>query len=232
MTNEPTDTTWYRLEPDAVEKRLEVNVASGLSAAEAASRLKKYGPNLISTNEKEPGWKAFLRQYQDFMQIVLVVAAVGNQIVTHERGTTVVLLLLTLFNAIMGLRQEAKAQASLAALQGMMKQIARVRRDGQAVEVDASEIVPGDVVLVEAGNVIPADGRLYVAATLEIEEAALTGESVPTLKDTTTIDEPDVALGDQLCMAFMNTSVTRGRGELIVTSTGMGTEMGHIGTML
>ena len=113
-----------------------------------------------------------------------------------------------------------------------MKQITRVRRDGQAIEVDASEVVPGDVVLVEAGNVVPADGRLFVAATLEIEEAALTGESVPTLKDTATIDQPDVALGDQVCMAFMNTSVTRGRGELIVTSTGMGTEMGHIGTML
>ncbi len=112
MNNASTETLWYQQEPDDVEKQLKVDVASGLSVAEAASRLTTYGPNLISTKAKEPGWKAFLRQYQDFMQIVLVVAAVGNQIVTHERGTTAVLLLLTLFNAIMGLRQEAKAQAS------------------------------------------------------------------------------------------------------------------------
>lgn len=232
MKNETIETTWYRLSAESVGERLEVDAASGLSAAEAASRLSTYGPNVITTKEKEPGWKAFLRQYQDFMQIILVVAAVGNQLVTHDRGTTFVLLLLTLFNAVMGLRQEAKAEASLSALQGMMKQITRVRRDGQAIEVDASEVVPGDIVLVEAGNVVPADGRLFVAATLEIEEAALTGESVPTLKEIAPIDQPDVALGDQVCMAFMNTSVTRGRGELIVTSTGMQTEMGHIGTML
>lgn len=232
MKSEPSETSWYRLSAEDVEKNLSVDVASGLSSSEAKSRLETYGPNVITTKEKEPGWKAFLRQYQDFMQIVLVVAAVGNQLVTHDRGTTVVLLLLTLFNAVMGLRQEAKAEASLAALQGMMKQITRVRRDGQAIEVDASQVVPGDIVLVEAGNVVPADGRLFVAATLEIEEAALTGESVPTLKDTAAIDAADVALGDQQCMAFMNTSVTRGRGELIVTTTGMKTEMGHIGTML
>jgi len=232
MSTNSADTVWYHIDPKAVGEQLKVDPAVGLSSAEAQSRLATYGPNAISTKVKEPGWKAFLRQYQDLMQIILVGAAVVNQIVSHERGTTFVLLLLTLFNAIMGLRQEAKAEASLNALQGMMKSIARVRRDGQAIEVDAGQIVPGDVVLVEAGNVIPADGRLFVAATLEIEEAALTGESVPTLKDTDTKDSAKVALGDQTCMAFMNTSVTRGRGELIVTSTGMQTEMGHIGTML
>src|SRR5689334_9920321 len=118
MSSKPSETIWYRLSAEAVGTKLKVDVASGLSAAEAEARLATYGPNAITTKEKESGWKAFLRQYQDFMQIVLVVAAVGNQIVTHERGTTVVLLLLTLFNAVMGLRQEAKAEASLEALQG------------------------------------------------------------------------------------------------------------------
>ncbi len=113
-----------------------------------------------------------------------------------------------------------------------MKNIARVRRDGQAIEIEAEQLVPGDIVLMEAGNRVPADGRLFVTATLEIEEAALTGESVASSKDTDTIDKAEVPLGDRHCMAFMNTSVTRGRGEMIVTTTGMGTEMGHIADLL
>jgi Ca2+-transporting ATPase len=114
----------------------------------------------------------------------------------------------------------------------MMKNIARVRRDGQAVEIDAEEIVPGDIVLMEAGNLVPADGRLFVTANVEIEEAALTGESVASPKDTETIGKADAPLGDRHCMAYMNTSVTRGRAEMIVTTTGMGTEMGHIADLL
>ena len=133
---------------------------------------------------------------------------------------------------MLGLRQEAKAEASLAALEKMLKDIARVRRDGAAIEIDAAELVPGDIVLFEAGNRVPADGRLIVAATLEIEEAALTGESAPVLKDVASIDGDDVGLGDRLCLAFMNTSVTRGRGEMIVTGTGMSTEIGNIATLL
>ena len=146
-----------------------------------------------------------------------------NQIVTGEAGTTVVLAGLTVFNAVIGLRQEAKAEESVKALAQMMKTIARVRRDGQSVEIDAEELVPGDVVLVEAGNRVPADGRVFVAATLEIEEAALTGESLPVGKSMDPVPGADVPLGDRTCMAYMNTSVTRGRGELIVTATGHGT---------
>ena len=142
------------------------------------------------------------------------------------------LLVLTVFNAVLGMRGESKAEASLAALEKTMKSIARVRRDGQAIEVEASELVPGDIVLMEAGNRVPADGRLFVAATLEIEEAALTGESVASPKDTDTIAKADAPLGDRHCMAYMNTSVTRGRGEMIVTTTGMGTEMGNIADLL
>jgi hypothetical protein len=139
---------------------------------------------------------------------------------------------LTVFNAVTGLRQEAKAEESVQALSQMMQTIARVRRDGLAVEVDASELVPGDVILVEAGNRVPADGRVSLAATLEIEEAALTGESLPVGKQTNPVSGDDVPLGDRVCMAYMNTSVTRGRGELIVTATGMDTEIGHIADLL
>ena len=113
-----------------------------------------------------------------------------------------------------------------------MKNIARVRRDGQAIEIEAENLVPGDIVLMEAGNRVPADGRLFMTATVEIEEAALTGESVASSKDTETIAKADASLGDRHCMAYMNTAVTRGRAEMIVTTTGMGTEMGKIADLL
>jgi Ca2+-transporting ATPase len=204
----------------------------GLSSEEAEARLGSYGANRLAEGTKESPIRAFLRQYEDFMQVILLAAAVVNQLATGETGTTLVLAGLTVFNAVIGLRQEAKAEESVRALAQMMKTIARVRRDGRAIEVDASQLVPGDVVLVEAGNRIPADGRICVAATLEIEEAALTGESLPVGKTTEPVPGEDVPLGDRLCMAYMNTSVTRGRGELIVTATGMQTEIGHIADML
>ncbi len=219
-------------EVDQVAHELQVDPARGLSAEEARSRLASHGPNQLAAGKKEPGWRAFLRQYEDFMQVILLAAAVVNQLVTGETGTTVVLAGLTVFNAVIGLRQEAKAEESVKALSQMMKTIARVRRDGQAVEIDAGELVPGDVVLVEAGNLVPADGRVSLAATLEIEEAALTGESLPVGKSTEPVPGEDVPLGDRTCMAYMNTSVTRGRGEMIVTATGMDTEIGHIADML
>jgi len=223
---------WYTMTPEAVGKELGVDPAKGLSSAEAQQRLQKYGPNKLAGKKKEPGWQAFLRQYKDFMQILLLGAAIVNLVVTREWGTTLVLLVLTVFNAVLGLNQESKAEASLAALEKMMKNIARVRRDGQAIEVDAENLVPGDIVLMEAGNRVPADGRLFVTATVEIEEAALTGESVASPKDTETIAKADAPLGDRHCMAYMNTAVTRGRGEMIVTTTGMGTEMGKIADLL
>jgi P-type Ca2+ transporter type 2C len=215
-----------------VARELGVDPASGLSAEEARSRLSSHGANRLAAGKQEPAWRAFLRQYEDFMQLILLAAALVNQVVTQDTGTTVVLAGLTVFNAVIGLRQESKAEESVKALSQMMKTIARVRRDGQAVEIDAEELVPGDVVLVEAGNRIPADGRVSLAATLEIEEAALTGESLPVGKSVDPVPGEDVPLGDRLCMVYMNTSVTRGRGELIVTATGMDTEIGHIADML
>src|SRR5512136_2180672 len=225
-------TKWYALSSEDVAKQLQVDPAKGLSASEAQQRLQKYGPNELAAKKKESGLQAFLRQYKDFMQIILLGAAVLSLVATREVGTTIVLIVLTVFNALLGLRGESKAEASLAALAKMMKNIARVRRDGQAIEIEAEQLVPGDIVLMEAGNRVPADGRLFVTATLEIEEAALTGESVASSKDAEVIDKPEVPLGDRHCMAYMNTAVTRGRGEMIVTTTGMGTEMGHIADLL
>src|SRR5690349_16558112 len=176
-----TSEVWYRLSAEQTASKLGVDRRRGLSTAEAEERQRKYGLNLLEGRTKESGLEALLRQYKDFMQIILVGAAAINQLVTREWGTTLTLLGLTIFNAIMGLNQESKAEASLVALEKMLKNIARVRRDGQTIEVDAEELVPGDIVLIEAGNRVPADGRLFVTATLEIEESALTGESVASL---------------------------------------------------
>jgi P-type Ca2+ transporter type 2C len=224
--------TWHAMDAAAVASDLGVVPERGLGAGEAAERLLAQGPNKLAGAKKESGFRAFLRQYQDFMQIILLGAAVVNALVTDDPGTTVLLAGLTVFNAVIGLRQEAKAEESVEALSKMMKTIARVRRDGQAIEIDAEELVPGDIVLVEAGNRVPADGRILVAATLEIEEAALTGESLPVAKQTDPVAGEDVPLGDRICIAYMNTSVTRGRGEYVVTETGMATEIGHIANML
>jgi Ca2+-transporting ATPase len=223
---------WYGSEASAVAAELGVEPERGLSAEEARRRLQQHGPNRLTGAKQESGFQAFLRQYRDFMQIILLAAALISLLVTGDVGTSVVLAGLTVFNAVIGLRQEAKAEESVKALAQMMKTVARVRRDGQALEIDATELVPGDVVLMEAGNRVPADGRICVAATLEIEEAALTGESLPVAKGTDTVPGDEVALGDRIGMAYMNTSVTRGRGEMVVTATGMGTEIGHIADLL
>src|SRR5260221_5908040 len=223
---------WYRLTPEAAAQQLGVDPAKGLSVAEAQQRLQQLGPNRLAGKKKESGVRAFLRQYQDFMQIILIVAAVLSLVCRSQLGRTLVLVGLTVLNAVLGLRQESKAEASLVALAKMLKNIARGGRGGETTEIDAEELVPDDIVLMEAGNRVPADGRLFLAATLEIEEAALTGESTPTLKDTTALQRSHFGLGDRICIAFMNTSVTRGRGEMMVTSTGMQTEIGHIADLL
>jgi Ca2+-transporting ATPase len=222
---------WYTLTAEAVSKELQVDPAQGLSEAEAAKRLEQYGPNSLTETEEEPTWRAFLRQYKDYMRIVLLAAAIGSVII-GDYTTGLILFLLTVGSAYAGLFQERRAADSVAALRKMMNIQARVRRDGQPLEIPLDQVVPGDVALFEAGDRIPADGRLLLAATLEIEEAALTGESTSVLKDTAPVEDPEAPLGDRLDMAYMQTSVTRGRGEMIVTGTGMGTEVGHIAGML
>jgi Ca2+-transporting ATPase len=233
MVVETTSTTaWHSADIAAVTERLRVDIDTGLSLEEARTRLASTGPNRLAAGKKESTLQAFARQYRDVMQLILLGAAVISLVVTQDVATAVLLAGLTVLNAVIGLRQEAKAEESVKALAQMMKTIARVRREGQAVEVDAEELVPGDVVLVEAGNRIPADGRIAVAATLEIEEAALTGESLPVGKSADPVPQEDAPLGDRTSMAYMNTSVTRGRGEFVVTATGMDTEIGHIANLL
>jgi Ca2+-transporting ATPase len=228
----PEQNKWYQKSIEEVAQALGVDPGVGLSASEAKQRLDKYGPNEMAEAPEEPGWKKFLAQYKDFMQVILLVAGLASIIFVRDIGTGLLLILLTVGNAMMGLHQEAKAEASLAALQKMMKLITRVRRDGEVVEIDASQVVPGDILLFEAGDIVAADGRLTVAASLEIEESALTGESTPVPKIVDPIPKENLPLGDRVNVAYMNSAVTRGRGELIVTATGMQTEVGHIADML
>ena len=166
------------------------------------------------------------------MQLVLLVAGIGSLYPLKEFGTGILLLLLTVFNAVLGLRQEGKAEAAVAALQKMMIVTARVRRDGALAELPAEQLVPGDIVAIEAGDIVPADGRLLRAATLEVAESALTGESLPVSKGTAAVAQGDTPLGDRSDMVYMNTNVTRGSGEFVVVATGMGTEVGNISGML
>ena len=234
-TTTPTaqaEVDWYRLSPDEVCQRLEVDPAVGLSTAEVTERRARYGSNKLAEEAKEPGWKAFLRQYRDLMQLVLVGAAVVSIVALQEVSTGLVVIGLTVANAVMGLHQEGKAAESVAALRQMLIMTAGVRRNGELVEIPAEELVPGDIVGFEAGDKVPADGRVLVAATLEIEEAGLTGESTPVAKSLDSVEGTDVPLGDRLDMAYMNSQVTRGRGEIVVTATGMSTEVGHISGML
>src|SRR4051812_15972337 len=226
------DKKWFALPGEDVAGDLDVDIQAGLASDEAERRLAQYGPNGFVVSEGEPRWHAFVRQYRDAMQIVLLVAGLGSIWPLHELGTGLVLLFLTLFNAVLGLRQEGKAAAAVAALQKMMIIKARVLRDGQLIELPAEGLVPGDIVRLEAGDVVPADGRLRQAATLEVDESALTGESMPVAKSVDVIADPETALGDRTDMVYMNTNVTRGAGEIVVTATGMSTEVGHISHML
>jgi Ca2+-transporting ATPase len=232
----PSPTTdapvWHALTREATAQELGIDKERGLTSDEAAERLTRYGPNKFAEAKAESRLHAFLRQYQDPMQIVLLVAGVISIYPVKQLGTGIVILLLTLLNAVLGLNQEGKAAAAVAALAKMMIIKARVRRDGALSQLPAEQLVPGDVVAIEAGDVVPADGRLLAAATLEVAEAALTGESLPVAKGVDAVAEPEAPLGDRTDMVYMNTNVTRGTGEFVVTSTGMATEVGHISGML
>ena len=202
------DERWYALTPAEAADRLKVDPAIGLTSAEADARRATYGPNTFAEARKASRWQMFARQYADPMQIVLLVAGVVCLFLPGQFYTGVFLILLTLFNAWMAMNQEGKAEASASALEKMMVVKAKVRRDGDLAEIPMDQLVPGDVVNIEAGDLVPADARILSAATLEIDESALTGESVPTPKQVDSV-AADAALGDRVDMAFMNCQVTR-----------------------
>ena len=221
---------------DAITQKFNTSPDQGLSSQEAQSRIEQYGKNELNQEKQSTLLMKFIDQFKDFMIIVLLIAAGISAAVGIAEGEgvadAVIILIVVILNAIMGVFQESKAEEAINALKSMSSPEATVRRDGEFKTVNSPDLVPGDIVLLEAGNVVPADLRLIESNSLQIEEAALTGESVPVYKDTETLTDSDVGIGDRSNMAFSSTNVTYGRGLGVVTGTGMNTEVGHIATML
>ena len=210
--------------------------ADGLSSAEAAARLEKYGPNKLKDAEKPTLLQRFIEQLKDPMLIILMIAAAVSAVTNFISGESFaevfIILIVVLLNAILGVFQESKAEAAIEALQTMTAATCKVLRDGKQVSIHSDQLVPGDVVLLEAGDAVPADGRLLESASLKIEEAALTGESVPVNKVIEALglakDQSEIPLGDRKNMCYMGSTVVYGRGKALITRTGMDTEMGKI----
>ena len=222
---------WYALDPDDIAYRLGVVLDSGLSQSEAATRVAAYGPNALPVEQPPSPLRRLLAEFTSYMQLILVGAAVVSLLI-KQWTTAVVLAVISLFNALTGLRQAGKAESAMNALQSMMKATARVRRDGVEAVIPAEQLVVGDVILIAAGDEVPADGRIVSCSALQIDESALTGESVPAAKEATTLSASDLGPGEQSNMAFMHTPVTHGSALVIVTATGSGTEVGKIAHML
>jgi P-type Ca2+ transporter type 2C len=222
---------WHALEAAAVLEAQDVDPAEGLSSAEVGARRERFGRNAFTQATQAPWIARFLAQYRDPMQVVLIVAGLVSMFVIRETETGGLLIVITVVNAWLGVYQEGKAVRAAAALASLMVVRARVLRDGELAEVPADDLVPGDIVAFEAGDVVTADGRIIDAASLEIAEAALTGESLPSPKDADPVDA-DAALADRTGMAYMQTNVTRGSGRMVVTGTGNATEVGHISQLL
>ena len=231
---------YYKLSVDETLNELNAESA-GLSSERAAERLAQYGPNKLKEAEKPGFWKRFLTQLKDPMLLILLAAA-GVSALTgaiageSEWAETIIILAVVLLNAVLGVLQESKAEAAIEALQTMTAATCKVLRDGKMAVLHSDELVPGDVVLLEAGDAVPADGRIIESASLKIEEAALTGESVPVNKMLDALGaaqkQADVPLGDRKSMCYMGSTVVYGRGKTVITATGMSTEMGKIAGVL
>ncbi|WP_033163928.1 cation-translocating P-type ATPase [Clostridium sp. KNHs205] len=223
---------WFSKPPEEALKELNVNPSQGLSSAEAGSRLEKYGPNKLKGKPGKSLFAKFLAQLQDMLIYVLLGAAVITVFI-REYADAVIILLVVILNAVIGVVQESKAEKAVEALQKMTTPKSLVRRDGEVKEINSEDVVPGDIIILDAGRFIPADIRLIESANLQIEESALTGESVPVTKDFSALfPDPKTPIGDKANMAFMSTLVTYGRGEGVVVETAMETEIGKIAKIL
>ena len=221
---------FFRLDVDKTLAELQTSY-QGLTDAEAALRQEKYGKNKLPTESGANLFKLIISQFADIMVIVLIVAAIISLFLGDVKDVVVILVIVVL-NAALGTYQEYRAEQALAALSAMQVPLVRVRRNGEVRQVSAEDLVPGDIVLLSEGDRIPADGRIVNSVNVQIEEAALTGESQAVYKEIDPIDETDVALGDRKNMGFMGTAVTYGRGEMVVTAIGLETQLGRIAKLL
>ena len=228
---------WETLRKEEVIKKLKTNPKNGLNEEEVVFRRNKYGKNKLDDKPKESLLVKFLKQFNDFMIIILIIASIISAGISYFQGEndyidSIIIIAIVILNALMGVVQEAKAEKSIEALQEMTPLKAKVIREGITKEINAEEIVPGDIIILEAGNYVPADCRLLESHNLKIEESSLTGETEPVLKDANMIAKNDVSLGDMLNMGFMASIVVNGHGKAVVTETGMNTKVGKIANMI
>lgn len=228
---------WQTLKKDETLRSLGTNEKTGLSDEDVKQRQEKYGKNKLQEKKKESLFIKFLKQFNDFMIIILIIASIISAVVAKMQGEndyvdSIIIIGIVVFNALMGVIQEAKAEKSIEALKQMTPQIAKVIRNGKKIEINAEDLVNGDIIELEAGNYVPADCRILESHNLKIEESSLTGETEPSLKDADIICKKDIPLGDMKNMAFMASITVNGHGKAVVTETGMNTKVGQIANMI
>ncbi|MFC6177132.1 cation-translocating P-type ATPase [Companilactobacillus huachuanensis] len=231
MKQQNSTTRYYSSDKTSLFQQFRTN-EEGLSEQEVKNRLEKDGPNALAQGKKQTIVQKFFNQFKDFMIIVLLVAAFISGVVAQEWADAALILAVVIINAVFGVFQESKAEEAIDALKEMSTPEAHVKRAGKFATVSSEKLVAGDIVLLEAGDIVPADIRLLDSASMKIEESALTGESVPVIKSIDTLPDEDIPLGDRKNMAYMNSNVTYGRGLGVVVATGMQTEVGHIAGMI
>ena len=222
---------WYKLTAENALREVGSTTEKGLTAAEAKSRFDQHGPNELEEKAGRSSLEILWEQFANILTVLLILAAIVSMVL-GDWIEAVAILIIVILNGVLGYTQEHRAEQSMAALKKMSVPIVRVRRDGRLQEISARELVPGDLVVLETGNIIPADGRVTSSVNLRVEEAALTGESEPVDKDPGLVFDSDLALGDRKNMVYSGTLVNYGRGEFVVTSTGMETELGHIANLI
>lgn len=227
---------WYNKTVEETEEYLQTNIREGLSSLEVKKRQEENGYNELKAEKKKSLFVKFLEQFRDFMIIVLIIAAIVSGIIGVAQGEgitdTIIILIVVIVNAIIGVAQEAKAEKSLEALQKLSGHEAKVLRDGNIKTIPARELVEGDIVVLDTGDYIPADLRIFEAINLKSQESSLTGESVPVEKEASKIENENVPIGDRINMLFSSSLVTYGRGKGIVVETGMKTEVGKIAEII
>lgn len=228
---------WETKDISEIERKLKTNIYSGLKDEEIEARIKQYGKNELKDKKTESIFIKFIKQFKDFMIIILIIAAIVSAIISKIDGSndyfdSIIIITIVVLNAIMGVVQEAKAEKALEALKSMTAPIAKVKRNNKIKEVPIDQVVPGDIIFLEAGNYVPADCRLIKTSNLKIEESSLTGENIPVLKDEKAILNGNKAIGDMINMAFASTIVVNGHGEAIACETGMNTKVGKIAGMI
>ncbi len=230
-------TNWYAKKVEAVEQTLKTNIKNGLASQDILKRKEKFGLNKLEEQKKESLIIKFIKQFNDFMIIILIIASIISACVSYIQGgndyfDSIIIIAIVILNAIMGLVQEEKAEKSIESLKKLTPQVAKTIRDKQIQEIDAEELVPGDIIELSDGSYVPADCRIIESYNLKIEESSLTGETEPVNKITDALYDDNLALGDMKNMAFMASIVVSGHGKAIVTETGMNTKLGKIANMI